>query len=89
MRRPVRWSSNALADFAHRMTYLASENPAAARVGRSGKRRSWSVAWSTTCPPNHDSPQPWRSISLTERTERRLGRRVRIQGFVVGVSEKG
>ncbi|MBU0778469.1 MAG: type II toxin-antitoxin system RelE/ParE family toxin [Alphaproteobacteria bacterium] len=31
MRRPVRWSSDALADLTDQLTYIASENPSAAR----------------------------------------------------------
>ena len=31
MKRPVRWSSDALSDLADQVTYIASENPSAAR----------------------------------------------------------
>ena len=31
MRRPVRWSSDALADLTDQLAYIASENPSAAR----------------------------------------------------------
>lgn len=31
MRRPVRWSTDALADLTYQLTYIASENPSAAR----------------------------------------------------------
>ena len=31
MRRPVRWSSDALSDLADQIAYIASDNPAAAR----------------------------------------------------------